>query len=293
MIQTFPVHGMPPIDEPIAGAAVAKRLREARALQGDKPTAAGTRLRCSDANACSRKITFGMLKVPRDIALTDDALMAFRTGDFYHQVVQEALTLELNARCEVPVDYSPELSISGSADAVYVLSGDYPGNHNANGQTVVAEIKSMAGFGFDYCTGARRSTGGPGPKPEHLVQAGLYGLAPQIGAGQVHIIYLSKDRGTCAEWLIGVDDELPHLGGQTVRGMVEDELARLRGILEVVDGGELPKRFIPGIGIVEDPPDANSKGNPWQCRFCAWQPTCAALSSDRLPLSVLNRKAAA
>lgn len=283
MIQTFPVKGFPPLSEPIGGAAVAKRFREARAAQGDKPTAAGTRLRCSDANACSRKIVFGMLKIPRDIPFTDDTLMAFRAGDFYHQVVQEALTIELNARCEVPVDYSPEISLSGSCDAVY----------NADGHTIAVEIKSMKGFGFDYCAGNRKSQNGPGPKPEHLVQAGMYALAPQIGASKVHIIYMSKDSGTCAEWLIGVDEELPHLENQTVRGMVEEELARLRGILEVVDGGDLPKRYIPGVGVVEDPPAPDSRDNPWNCRYCSWQPTCAGLASGRVPLSILDKPAAA
>lgn len=271
---------MPPLSEPIAGPAITLRLRQERESGGERPTAFGTRLRCSDARACSRKIAFGMLKVPKDIPLTDDALMAFKAGDFYHQIVQEALVQTLDARCEVPIDWSPTISLSGHADAAFEWYG----------KKVVAEIKSMAGYGFDYAVGNRKSKTGPGPKVEHLVQAGLYALAPQINAEAVHVIYVSKDRGTCGEWLIGVDDELRHLEDTpTVRSLVGEEIARLLGLLKRVDGGEIPKRFIPGHGVVNDPPEAGSRGDPWQCRFCAWQPTCAGLPSGPLPIDLVTK----
>ena len=276
--------GMPPLDEPLAGAAITKRLREDREQRGEKPTAANTRLRCSDAHACSRRIAFGMLKIPRDIPLSDDSLMAFKAGDFYHQIAQEALTLALGARCEVPIDWSPQISLSGHCDAVYD-GGDAP---------VAVEIKSMGGYGFEYAVGNRKSQSGPGPKPEHLVQAGLYALAPQIRAAEVHIVYLSKDRGTCAEWLIGVDQPLTHLADSpTVESLVAAEIERLQGLLKRVDGGQLPKRFIPGFGVVDDPPESGSRAQPWNCRFCAWQPTCAGLPTEPVAIELLNTNPAA
>ena len=54
----------------------------------------------------------------------------------------------------------------------------------------VVEIKSMRQYAFDLATGVKACRWGdlPGPKRQHLAQAGLYACAPQLEAAQVHII---------------------------------------------------------------------------------------------------------
>lgn len=271
MITKLHEKGMPPLDEPLLAAAIEAKLRDERV---DRSLAAATRLRCSDANACARKVAFASLGVPRDVKYSPESLIAFRAGDAYHQMAQEAATSWLDARCEIPVDWTPQgLSLSGHADAVY--EGD-------EGKVVV-EIKSMAGYGFKIATGqVKRGDQLPGPKLEHLLQAGLYGLAPQIDARWVHIVYIDKDRNTTAEWLVSIDEPLAHLDGSTVRDLVKAEQDRLRVILGELDEGHLPAREIPGFGLVDDPPAAESRDNPWNCRYCSWQPTCVGLASGRV-----------
>lgn len=273
--------GLAPLAKPVAGAAIEDRLREERDDRGNSRSEAPRgRVNCSDALKCSRQIAFKTLGLPRDIELTPEAMLTFRAGDFFHQVVQEALVRTFDARLEVPVDWSPELSLSGYGDAVY----------NKESPVTAVEIKSMAGYGFLLATGGRKSREGPGPKADHLTQAGLFALAPQIAAERVHIIYVSKDTCRVAEWIIGVDDELDHLGGQTVRQMVEAEKVRLAGILSRLDDGTVPKRYVPGHGVVVDPTtpkDAPVDPAPWNCGYCAWQPTCAGLERGPVPVSLV------
>lgn len=273
--------GLPPLSSPILAAAIEAKLREERT---DRALAGPTRLRCSDAFGCARKVAFSSLGVPKDVQYSAESLIAFRAGDAYHQMAQEAAVAFLDARCEWPVDWTPELSLSGHADAIYT---------DDNG-TVCVEIKSMAGYGFRLATGQGKDE--PGPKVDHLLQVGLYGLAPQINANRVHIIYVDKDRNLTAEWVIGVDDPLPHLGGETVRQLVDEEKRRLAGILSDLDAGRLPARDVPGFGIVDVPPAADTRDDPWNCRYCSWQPTCAGLPTEAVEGWVpafLSRKGAA
>lgn len=278
-ISAFPdTKGLPPLEEPFAAVHVEERLRSDATPRG---LAAPTRLRCSDANACERKLAFSSLGIPKDIKYDAQDLLNFQSGDWYHQIVQEALVEGFDARCEVQIDWSPRVSLSGHCDAVYGGSGRFVGEPKT-----AVEIKSMKGFGFDLAVGKRKSDDGPGPKVDHLLQAGLYGLAPAIEAERVHMIYINRDQNTIAEWLIGVDEPLRHLAGPTgaptIRELVDNELARLATVLQQIDDGTLPARLVPGYGLVQDPPQADSRVEPWNCRWCAWQPTCASLAANPL-----------
>lgn len=281
--------GMPPLDVPILAKAIETRLRDQLV---DRNLAADTRLRCSDAYACARKIAFSSLGVPKDVAYSRESLIAFRAGDAYHHIAQEAAVASLDARCEYPVDWTPVLSLSGHCDGVYTL-GQLKGllgpehkvvtdlwDKGAKGSDRVAvEIKSTAGYAFRLATG-RSGNEPPGPKIEHLIQVGLYALSPQVSAKWVHVALIDKDRNLTAEWLIGVDEPLPHLGGRTVRQLITQECERLAQLLAEMDNGDLPARNIPGFGMVDDPPSADSRDNPWNCRYCAWQPTCTTLPTQ-------------
>lgn len=278
-IAKFPAaKGLPPLEEPIAGAAIEALLREENAKDAAEHAANRpddpARLRASDAYKCARQLGFRMEKVPKDIELDARALMTFRIGDVYHDIVQRAIIRHLNAKTEVDFDLRPKLSLYGRADFAY--------------DDVVGEIKSQSGYGFDVSTGAKKSADGPGPKVDHLLQPGFAAVSPQIAASKIHIVYLNKDRGVVAEWLIGLDDPLPHLGGQSVRELVNIEAARLRSVLADLDDGCIPARVVPGYGTVDEPPPEGSRAQPWNCRFCAWQPTCAGLESGPVPIDLVK-----
>jgi len=280
--------GLPPLSEPLAGAAIEARLEadrlsktaEHEAHRGDDPA----RLAASDAGGCARKVALGRLRVPKDITYDAAALMTFRAGDFYHQITQEAMVQALDMRCEVDFDLRPKLSLWGKADGVY------------DGRVV--EIKSQSGYGFDLATGGKRSDDGPGPKSDHLVQAGFAAVSPQIQADAVHVVYINKDRGVCAEWIIGLDDPLPHLAPKdaeppTIRSLVNAEAKRLALILHYLDQDVMPARLVPGYGLVEgDPPEPGQRGaKPWNCAYCPWQPSCKGWSPNQFPFSLTAEKA--
>lgn len=271
--------GLPPLDEPLAGAAIEARLEadrvtrsaEHEANRGDDPA----RLAASDAGGCARKVALGRLRVPKDITYDAAALMTFRAGDFYHQITQEAMVKALDMRCEVDFDLRPKLSLWGKADGVYADR--------------VVEIKSQSGYGFDKATGAKRSDEGAGPKEDHLVQAGFAAVSPQIQAAAVHIVYINKDRGVVAEWVIGLDDPLPHVGEEaTIRKLVNAEAKRLALILHYLDQDTMPARLVPGYGLVDhDPPMPGERGaKPWNCAYCSWQPSCSTWSPNQFQFSL-------
>jgi hypothetical protein len=288
--------GMPPMAEPLAGAAIEARLEadrvkrsaEHEANRSDDPA----RLVASDAGGCARKVALGRLRVPKDITYDAAALMTFRAGDFYHQITQEAMVQALDMRCEVEFDLRPKLSLYGKADGVYEVTESVGGGGEIGHRRVV-EIKSQSGYGFDMATGAKRSAEGPGPKSDHLVQAGFAAVSPQIQADAVHVVYVSKDRGVVAEWVIGLDDPLPHVGeDQTIRKLVNAEAKRLSLILHYLDQDIMPARLVPGYGLVDhDPPEAGSRDNPWNCRYCSWQPSCAGWSANQFPFSLTAENA--
>ena len=284
-ISKLHVKGLPPMDEPLAGAAIEARLAAEKARRdadheanrSDDPA----RLVASDAYGCARKVALGRLRVPKDITYDAATLMSFRAGDFYHQITQEAMVQALDMRCEVEFDLRPKLSLYGKADGVYEVDG----------QRRVVEIKSRSGYGFDLATGAKRSDAGPGPKIDHLLQAGFAAFAPQIQATAVHVVYINKDRGVCAEWVVGVDDPLPHLrNGEdvpTLRGLLNAESKRLALILHYLDQGIMPARLVPGYGLVNDPPAAGERGaQPWNCVYCPYQPSCSKWSPNQFPFTL-------
>jgi hypothetical protein len=267
--------------EPLLAAALADDLANNRAQEGDRPTADHTLLRCSDAWQCGRKTAFGALKVPRIVPFTTDTLMAFDAGKHHHTRLQGLLASKFGAELEVPISYKDVgIDLSGHADAAYKWSG----------KQRAVEIKSMKAYPFLKSAGGTdrfgRDVEAEGPKTEHLVQCGLYAHAPQLRAETCHIVYINKEDGRVAEWLVPMDDQPVGPAGEDLRALVLAELDRLAAIAADIRNGLLPWRHIPGFGLVKDPPAADSKGDPWNCRYCAWQPLCAALPASKVDANI-------
>ena len=255
------------------------RLIAKRAKEGDKPTAAGTRLRISNAYACSRRIGFEAAHIARDVEIDGTTLITFAVGDFIHGLVQDYLVAERSATVEMKVDYSPRVSLSGSADGMYRDQG---------GNAIVVEIKSMRSAAFAYATGRRKSSTPPGPKMPHLLQAGLYAMAPGVKARAVHIVYVCKDDSQTAEWLIELHEPMDYFGGATLASLVEVELTRFQGILGRIDADELPARWTPDRGRIEAPTSARSSRSHPLCGYCPWLASCQKLPSGPQPMRFLN-----
>jgi hypothetical protein len=268
------------------GAALADDLANNRAAAGERPTADHTLLRGSDAYRCGRQITFGALKVPRVVPYTTDTLMAFDAGQHHHTRLQGLLASKFGAELEVQCSYKDQgIDLSGHADAVYTLDNDKR----------CVEIKSMKSYPFLKSAGGTdrygRDVDPEGPKIDHMVQAGLYGLSPQIQADTLHMAYLEKETGRVAEWLIPIKGQAVGPRGEDVYTLVMAELGRLTRIAEDIRKGLLSWRRIPGYGVVKDTPAAESKDEPWNCRYCAWQPLCAKLPPSPVAVALATNGA--
>jgi hypothetical protein len=270
--------------EPLLAAALADDLANNRAAQPDRPTADRTLLRGSDAYRCARQIAFGALKVPRVVPFPTDTLMAFDAGQHHHTRLQGLLASKFGAELEVPVSYKDQgIDVSGHADAAYQWKG----------KKRCVEIKSMKAYPFLKSAGGTdkfgRQVEPEGPKIEHVLQCGLYGYAPQIQADELYLVYLNKEDGHLAEWLIPMAGEPVGPDGEDVITLVKAELDRLSAIAADIGNGLLPWRNIPGYGVVKDPPEPGSKGQPWNCAYCGWQPLCADLPASKVPVALIDK----
>jgi len=270
--------GLLPLDPSPAAAAVDSMLVEKRDDEGDRPTAFNRRLRGSKAGYCSRRLGFDLIEFAPDIELEARTLRIFQAGHDIHDVVQGALVKQYGIEIEVPVDWWPTLDLGCNLDGFGIVLEKKTG----------VEIKSMAPFGYEIATGARRRDELPGPKFEHVLQSGLGSLAPALDAEQLWVVYVNKATSEIADWIIGVDEPLPHLENRTVRELVADEMRRLAGVLQRVDNGELPRAVVPGYGVVENPPAKGSRGDPWACKYCPYQPTCSRLGPEVITIEHLK-----
>lgn len=272
---------MIPLQDGIIEHAIHAWLEETEG--GDLPTAAGTRGRGSDAGKCSRQIAFQILEFERQVPIPPATLMAFKVGHALHDAVQTVAEQRLEAEREVVADWRPQYDVSCHGDLLYTMK--------STGLRTVGEIKSKAGYGFLLATGERASEDGPGPKMEDVLQAALTAAAPNIDAQLIHMIYLDKDKHGIAEWLIDMDQPFPQWGGSP-RELAMAELERFTGIFGRIDDGLMPVRYIPNFGRVQEPPAQNTRNDPWQCRYCAFQPVCVRMEVGATPIDAARLIAA-
>jgi hypothetical protein len=273
-----------------AAELVAAQLRAERQ---DRPLATpGTRYRISSAMACARQIGFRLLDVPPDLPLPPATLAAFAMGDDWHALIQRAIVQQVGEWVDLEVPcHIPGTTIGGHADAVL---WDHGVDGIATQARTVVEIKSVASFGFKLAV--EGIDGGPaeGPKVEHVCQAAMYALA--LDATDLWIIYADKATGAIADWHLGMGDVVDDADGtgSTPRWLAVEEVNRLVGLDQTIGAGMLPGRWIPGYtqrvwdpdtdpGEVQKPPAAGTRGQPWQCRYCQWQPTCVEVGPGVVP----------
>jgi hypothetical protein len=260
---------------------------------GPKPRAfEDTRFRHSDAGKCARAIAYAALDVPDTDPMDLSGFWATGLGTIVHEAWQTQLQ-----RRYPDAEIEPKVRVgqgSGHIDAVI---------RHDNGPTVAVELKTVGGFAYKMAVGER---GAPkGPKHEHIVQAALNGLA--VDADEVVIAYLSKEsisvnaaarKGIgelarfCAEWTITREVFEP---------IATAELARVDGILALLDEDTLPARKIPDPelptgAVITDPATGQWRqygaegevldaGSWWACGYCRWQTVCAGTEPGGSPVA--------
>lgn len=254
------------------GDAYAEMLRQAREDEGGRPTATGTLMRASGVLGCARQLAFAATNHPESDPIGNDTLIAFSMGQHLHEEMQAAMQRDYDMSCEVPIQISD--NVSGNADGVYT-------DWDNGGALTVWEAKSKSNFGFKLAMK-------DGPELKDCLQAAVNAIG--IGAPQIHMVYVCKEsdyrsglkQGQVAEWVI---DLMEQFGADTLYNQACDELARLESIARGIQGGVLPGRSIPGIGVIEDPPRYQApKGAPWQCRYCQWNSVCVEMPTGEVPL---------
>lgn len=256
---------------------IAIQMQAEREAEGPRPTATGSRLRASHALTCARQMGLQILGVPETQVVPPEVLMAFEIGQHTHVRIQQIMVEQVGAQVEVVGDYGDLAEMSCHADLVYTRKAFNPGGEDVD-QVVLGEIKTISGFGFLICVGARKSDEGAGPKTEHVCQAAICAAAPNINAQVLHMIYVDKDKHSIAEWFLDMDTPYERYEGLTPRELAEAEIERMRGVLGRLDSGMLPARHIPGVGRVQTVPDPDGRGQPWNCRYCRYNSLCKPMA---------------
>lgn len=252
-------------------------------LQTDKPTAAGTLMRCSDAGSCQRARAFKAAKITESEEFDGRTLIAFELGNALHTVVQHALAAKLNFEAEVVVDLTHlGVSLSGHADGVIT----HPG-----GSKSLVEIKTMSGYGA-------KMTFGKDPKVAHIAQAGLYALG--LGCDEVVIVYVAKESvmrtqikpGDIYEWTLGMDQEAAE--GKTVREIATEELARFRNVELSVKSGVIPVPIVSkddseDVELTDLPGIYGSRTKHWECGYCMHNSICYEMGIGPQEINFVNK----
>lgn len=283
----------------------------------DKPTAMGTRLRHSDAGKCSRYLGYVAAGIAKSDPMDLTGVWNVTLGSLLHDLWQQALVAKFpDSTVETTFGWD-DLDASCHVDALIRWRDPEPDPDRAlMGTTIVYELKTIGGYGYKAAVGkARRGTPAEGPKREHVLQAALNGLAAD--ADEVVIGYLAKETISAsvgkgmtdlarfaAEWTMTRDEFEP---------LALTEKARMAGVLELVDAGDLPARKFPtgtlprGAEIVDpttgrwevhgDPvpigplgasdmvPQVVDTGTWWACGYCSHRTLCATTEAGRIPIA--------
>jgi hypothetical protein len=265
--------------------AFVKHLSDKNEEDGPKPTAAGTLMRCSDAQNCLRQRGFAAAKFPDAHSIGPDTLLAFSLGHAMHEVLQESIGHVYGGEFEAVVDLSATgVSLSGSADGVVEIDGE----------TRLLEIKTMSAYPFKLAKEYGL------PKRQHVAQAALYAMG-FAKVTKLWIVYLAKESafkghkaGETIEFIIDLDEEI--IDGYTPRQIAEIELEHFRSVQKDLSEDMLPDAIVfddDGADmLVEKPPAYGAgKGQPWNCRFCRYQSICEAVGPTEVTLEAARTHA--
>lgn len=275
-----------PDPEPRFAPVLAEAWRDRLIADRENHVPSGKPFIHSDAGKCARAIAYRAAGVPRSKEMDLPGHWNTTLGTLVHEAWQGALADRFGAAASFEVEVGiAAIDSRGMIDALI----------DADGKRSAVEAKTIGGFGFKGAVGkARRGTPPEGPKHDHKVQAALNALA--ANADEAVVAYLAKEcisykdvpevQRMCAEWTFTRDEYEP---------VARAEVARVKGILDLLADGQLAARKIPGVpGEIIGPKTGEWRrfeddvlvdtGSTWQCNYCAWQPVCAQTPAGRVPV---------
>lgn len=297
--------GRAPDPEPTFLRPYFDAIRQRHDADGERPHAVeGTRFRHSMAHACARQVAYHALAVPASDPMDLTGMIVTGNGTAKHDEIQAVLTGSAHLEAEVPCRIEG-FDGSGNADGLQILTVGEDLHDGSPGVKLRAcwEHKNVGGFAFKMAVGER---GRPqGPKQAHVVQGALNAKA--LDADLLIITYatweaisvstaarkgFTEEGRISAQWTYERDEWEP---------LADAEVARVSGILALLDEGTLPARRFPDAElpkghVVTDPTsgqwqvlDAESiildAGTFWACGYCRWQTACARTAPGRQPIS--------
>ena len=246
---------------------LSRYIAHATAHEPEYPIVDGKPVRASWAGMCSRAVGFRVAQVPVDLERTVQTAIAFAVGDAIHDVICDALAWAFDGERETAASLGQcgvHVDVSWWADGL---------RHST-------EVKSMQPFAFDSSVRGVKDAPPEGPRWSHLLQAAIGATA--IGADVMHLIYADKAAGRVHEWSWSRDDMIPDAFGGEVAWptAAANEVSRLEDAYLLASQGNAPLPLVPGYGLVDDPPAKGTRGAPWQCRWCDWQPSCVRIGPE-------------
>jgi hypothetical protein len=288
--------GIAPDPEPTFLRPYFDAVRQRDAEEGERPHAvAGTRFRHSMAHSCARQVAYHALGVPASDPMDLTGMIVTGNGTVKHDEVQAVL---VGSGAQVEVGCRIEgFDGSGNADGLHVVERD------GLRTRICWEHKNVGGFAFKKAVGERGQA--EGPKQAHIVQGALNAKA--LDADELVITYMTWEaisvnlaaaKGFTEEGRIAAQWTFPR---EVWEPIADAEVARVSGILELLDAGTLPaRRFpdeeLPKGHVVTDPSKGLwqllddegmvlNAGTFWACGYCRWQTLCTSTAAGRQPIS--------
>lgn len=223
----------------------------------------GLHANASDAGKCARAIAFKMAGFSETNPPGPDSLINFYIGDSIHDIVQKSI-----------LDRWPDAKaeVKGKLDDYITVRADilYPSEDK---KLVTCEIKTVSDFAFEKATALKLKSNGrwakkaqeaEGPKKKDVLQTTIG--AKVFEADYIAVVYIRKtaarDEPILFEWRYRTEK---------FQEETEQELARLKAIVESMREGKLPEREYEG-SIIENP--ARVK---FPCGYCNYKDACVSI----------------
>lgn len=299
-LSTLP-RGNPPSSVPEYGALLAEAWAAEFVDETDRAFAVdGARLRASYAGGCARELGYKIAKTPETNPTGLSGYWVMGLGSMIHEHLQPLLEKAYpGASIEHVVDWQERIGLPGASHVdAYLVTSSQPIPNPGGAQATLApqhrtviEIKSVGGFKYKLMVGSR----GPaqGPASTAILQAGLSARA--LDADEVVIVVLSREALSQREAdKIGADEMGRFVAEwrypmSALDEMIDQEIARLGRVLELVDANKLPPRHMPGEmpagARVVDPASGSwtmerggsvlEAGTLWKCpSYCGFRDRC-------------------
>jgi hypothetical protein len=295
-----------PVNSPMfTNLLVRKLIEEAKTRPELEHAIEGTLLRHSDAGGCARKIGMKVAGYAPSDPIDGAGLWVMWLGSLIGEKLAEIACEVYGEGCKAEYEIGwDDLSASGHLDLlVDIPLEDDPGNpdyfvgdRHEGFYRICVEYKTMGGFGFDKSVGLNRKAykladkGPEGPRSSAKIQGALNALAvdaDELRIGHISLEAVSKQLAQKVNW--GDEDRILaewSYPREVFEPWALREKRRMAWILNLVDEGVLPDRWVIGDDMEDQHLNPQDSRPPWQCSYCSFQQLCiqAGFGEPTLPL---------